>query len=143
MNLSLREVTKDSVRAVCQLDAGDGGRQVAPNAVSIAQAYFQDEAWFRAIHAHEELVGFVMLYDPTLVAAPEENQFFLWRLMIDKAHQGKGLGAAAVQLLIEHVRTRPGARELLVSHVRGADALARFYTRLGFATPERRRTGSW
>jgi len=132
VNLSLREVTKDSVRAVCQLDAGDGGRQVAPNAVSIAQAYFQDEAWFRAIHAHEELVGFVMLYDPTLVAAPEENQFFLWRLMIDKAHQGKGLGAAAVQLLIEHVRTRPGARELLVSHVRGADALARFYTRLGF-----------
>jgi diamine N-acetyltransferase len=100
--------------------------------VSIAQAYFQDEAWFRAIHADEELVGFVMVYDPTLVAAPEENQFFLWRLMIDKAHQGKGLGAAAVQLLIEHVRTRPGARELLVSHMSGADGLARFYTRLGF-----------
>lgn len=132
MNVGLREITKDSVRAVCQLDAGDGGRQVAPNAVSIAQAYFHDEAWFRAIHAGEELVGFVMLNDPTLVAAPEQNQFFLWRLMIDKAHQGKGLGAAAVRLLIEHVRTRPGAERLLVSHTRGADALARFYTRLGF-----------
>lgn len=132
MSVRLREVTKDTVRAVCQLDAGDGGRQVAPNAVSISQAYFQDEAWFRAIYADENLVGFVMLYDPTLVAAPEENQFFLWRLMIDKAHQNKGLGAAAVRLLIDHVRTRPGARELLVSHARGADALGRFYSRPGF-----------
>mgnify|MGYP001599201891 CR=1 FL=1 len=55
VNLNLREVTGDTVRAVCELDAGDGGRQVAPNAVSIAQAYFQDEAWFRGIYADEDL----------------------------------------------------------------------------------------
>lgn len=132
MNLSLREVTKDTVRALCKLDAGDGGMQVAPNAVSIAEAYFHDEAWFRAICAGDEPVGFVMLYDPTLSASPEEHQFFLWRLMIDKAHQRKGYGAAAVALLIEHLRTCPGARALHVSHIRGADALARFYSRLGF-----------
>ena len=132
MDLSLREITRDTVRAVCQLDAGDGGRQVAPNSVSIAQAYFQDEAWFRAIYLDEEPVGFVMLYDPTLTATPEEHRFFLWRLMIDKMHHRKGLGAAAVRLLADHVRTRPGARQLFVSHVRGEDALGRFYSGLGF-----------
>ena len=52
--------------------------------------------------------------------------------MIDKAHQRKGLGHAAVDLLIKHVRTRPGAKKLLVSHMRSADALARFYGSLGF-----------
>jgi hypothetical protein len=30
------------------------------------------------------------------------------------------------------VRTRPGARRLLVSHVKGADQLSRFYQSLGF-----------
>jgi diamine N-acetyltransferase len=117
---------------VCKLDAGDGGKQVAPNPVSIAQAYFSPEAWFRAIHAGGELVGFVMLYDHTLSEAPEEREFFLWRLMIDRRHQGKGYGHHAVERLVAHVRTRPAAERLLVSHVKDADRLASFYQSLGF-----------
>jgi len=96
MTVTLREVTRDSGCAVCRLDAGDGGAQVAPNALSIAQAYFCPEAWFRAIHADDELVGFLMFYDPSLTAAPEEPHFYLWRLMIDRAHQGRGHGRAAL-----------------------------------------------
>ena len=132
MNVSLREVTRDTLRSVCRLDAGDGATQVAPNAVSIAEASFYDEAWFRAIYDDDALVGFVMLYDPTLAETPEEPDFFLWRLMIDKAHQRRGLGYAAVNVLIDHVRTRSGARKLLVSHMNKADALGRFYSSLGF-----------
>jgi diamine N-acetyltransferase len=132
MTVQLREVTRDTVSAVCKLDAGDEGKQVAPNAVSIAQAHFQGEAWFRAVYDDERLVGFVMLYDPTLVEKADEPDFFLWRLMIDKSHQGKGHGRAAVEALVEHVRTRPGARRLLVSHVKSADQLSRFYQSLGF-----------
>jgi diamine N-acetyltransferase len=132
MPVQLREITKDTVSAIVKLDAGDNRTQVAPNAVSIAQAYFQKEAWFRAIYADDAPVGFVMLYDPTLVERPEEPEFFLWRLMIDQAHQGKGYGRHAVQTLFDHVRTRPGARRLLVSHVKSADRLARFYQSLGF-----------
>ena len=132
MNVTLKEVTRQSLRAVCKLDAGDGGTQVAPNAVSIAEASFYDESWFRAIYDDDVLVGFLMLYDPTLAEKPEEPDFFLWRLMIDKSHQGKGLGHAAVRLLIDHVRTRPGAKRLLVSHVNTADKLGRFYRALGF-----------
>jgi diamine N-acetyltransferase len=132
MTVRLREVTRDTVFAVCKLDAGDEGRQVAPNAVSIAQAHFQGEAWFRAVYDDDRLVGFVMLYDPTLAEKADDPDFFLWRLMIDKSHQGKGYGRAAVETLVEHVRTRPGARRLLVSHVKGADPLSRFYRSLGF-----------
>ena len=132
MNIELREITKDTLRPVLKLDAGDGGINVAPNAVSIAQAHFNPEAWFRAIHADHSLVGFIMLYDPTLAPAPEENEFTLWRLMIDKAFQGRGHGHAAVARLVEHVRTRPGATELYVSHNKSAEPLARFYSSLGF-----------
>jgi diamine N-acetyltransferase len=132
VTLCLKEVTRDTVRAVCRLDAGDGGKQVAPNAVSIAEAYFYDEAWFRAISADDTLVGFVMLYDPTLTDKPDEPDFYLWRLMIDKSHQGRGYGRQAVELLVEHVRTRPGAQRLIVSHTKGVEPLARFYQALGF-----------
>jgi diamine N-acetyltransferase len=52
--------------------------------------------------------------------------------MIDKAHQRKGLRHAAVKLLIDHVRTRPGAKKLLVSHMSEAISLGRFYRSLGF-----------
>jgi diamine N-acetyltransferase len=52
--------------------------------------------------------------------------------MIDKSHQGKGYGRAAVEALVGHVRTRPGAQRLLVSHVKSADRLSRFYQSLGF-----------
>jgi diamine N-acetyltransferase len=132
MPISLKEVTRETLREVCRLDAGDGGRQVAPNALSIAEASFYDEAWFRAIYDDETPVGFIMLYDPSLVEQPEEPDFFLWRLMVDRAHQGKGHGRAAVALLIEHVRSRPGARRLLVSHVEQAEFLGRFYGSIGF-----------
>ena len=133
MNVVLKEVTRHTLRAVCKLDAGDGAAQVAPNAVSIAEASFYDESWFRAIYDDDVLVGFLMLYDPTLARNPEEPDFFLWRLMIDKAHQRKGLGHAAVKLLIEHVRQRPDAKRLLVSHMSNAVALGSFYSSLGFS----------
>ena len=55
MNVSLKEVTRETLRAVCKLDAGDDATQVAPNAVSIAEASFYDEAWFRAIYDDDAL----------------------------------------------------------------------------------------
>ena len=60
---------------------------MAPNSVSIAQAYFEPKAWFRAVYADEEPVGFVMVHED-----PDEPEYFLWRLMIDEEHQGNGFG---------------------------------------------------
>jgi diamine N-acetyltransferase len=60
--VSLREITKDAVRIICDLKVADRQQKfVAPNAVSIAQAYFSESAWFCAIYAGESAVGFLML----------------------------------------------------------------------------------
>jgi diamine N-acetyltransferase len=126
--VSLREITGDSVRAVCALDVRPQQRSyVAANAVSIAQAYFEPRAWFRAVYADETPVGFVMLHDD-----PEEQKYFLWRFMIDAEHQGRGYGRRALDLVVEYVRARPGAHELLSSYVPGDDGPAVFYRRYGF-----------
>jgi diamine N-acetyltransferase len=131
MPVQLVEITKDTVRDVCRLDAGDGGRQVAPNAVSIAQAYFHEEAWFRAIQADDALVGFLMLWDPTLAAASEEPRFILWRFMIDARFQRRGYGRAALQLACAQARER-GAAALHLTHVKTVDEAARLYGSAGF-----------
>ncbi len=135
--VTLREVTRHNIQALISLDAGDGGRQVASNAKSMAQAAVYPEAWPRAIYAGEMPVGFVMLYDPSRVAEPEEPEFFLWRLMVDRDWQGRGIGLAALRLAIEHMRTRPHLGEMYTSVVEPAPQLLAFYRRAGFEAIDR------
>ena len=69
-----------------------------------------------------------MLYDD-----PEVPEYFLWRFMIDVRYQKMGFGKKAMDLLIDHVRTRPGARALGLSCHPGEDGPEPFYRRYGFA----------
>jgi diamine N-acetyltransferase len=100
---------------------------VANNAQSIAEAHFEPHAWFRAIYADETPVGFLMMYDD-----PGKPQYFLWRFMIDARFQALGFGKQALNQLVEHVKTRPGASELGVSCVPAPDGPCPFYEKFGF-----------
>jgi diamine N-acetyltransferase len=134
VHISLREVTAETVRAVCKLDVGPLQRGfVAPNSFSIAQAYFEPRAWFRAVYANETPVGFVMLE-----LDREGESYFLWRFMIDAAHQGRGHGKRALDLVVAHVRSLPGARELRSSYLPGRGSPRGFYLRYGFVETDER-----
>ena len=128
--VSLREIASETVVQICKLSdtlSEPQQKMVAPNAISIAQAHFSDKAWFRAIYAGEVAVGFIMLYDDS-----EKPEYFLWRLMIAGPYQGKGYGRKAIELLIDYVKTRPGARELSTSYVPIEGGPEGFYRRMGF-----------
>jgi diamine N-acetyltransferase len=126
--VTLREVTAETVRTICRLTVHPHQTGfVTPNAISIAEAHFSPLAWFRAIYADDTPVGFVMLEDN-----PERQEYFLWRYMIAGEHQGKGFGRRALELVIDHVRTRPGATALDTSYVPGEGSPRDFYARLGF-----------
>lgn len=128
MTVELREITGETVRAICGLKvAPDQEGFVAPNAVSIAEAHFEPTAWFRAIYADGEPVGFIMLEDDAAKA-----EYFLWRLMVAEGSQQRGYGRRAVELLIDYVRTRPGATALITSWVPGERGPEAFYRKLGF-----------
>ena len=126
--VSLREITADTVWAISRLKVKPEQEQfVADNAISIAQAYFEPKAWFRAIYADETPVGFVMLFDD-----PEKPEYYLWRYMIDARYQRMGFGRQALLLFIDHVRTRPNATELVTSYQPGEGNPSPFYAGLGF-----------
>ena len=127
--VTLREVTKENLWDIFALEVAPEQRHfVAPNEMSIAQAYFDREtAWFRAIYADETPVGFLMLSDDANV-----QKYFIWRLMIDAKYQKLGFAKKAMELLFDYVRTRPGAKEIEVSYRPGEEGPQGFYEKLGF-----------
>ena len=132
--VTLRELSRDNFRDVIRLRVKpEQGMFVAFNSESIAEAHFHDEAWMRAVYADDVSVGFVMLHDENLREVPEQKDYyFLWRFMIGAQYQGMGYGAAAMQLVIDHVSSNPNARELLTSYTPGDGSPVGFYRKIGF-----------
>ncbi len=135
MNVTLREVTGDNGEAVLALRTSPEQEQfVSTVASSLREAAEnpQDKPWFRAVYAGDEPVGFVMLCWDVEPRPPDVNgPWFLWKLLIDHRHQGRGLGREVVRQVVELVRAE-GATELLTSHAQGEGGPAGFYARLGF-----------
>ena len=130
------EITPEMVRPVGRLTTFGWQRHlVAPNLVSLAEALVPEDddaggrlvPWYRAIEADGELVGFVMVAEPT-ATLPDA---FLWRLMIDRRHQRRGIGQRALDLVIGQARSwaAPG---VLLGWESGLGSPARFYERNGF-----------
>ena len=125
--VELREITAETVRTVTGLQVAPGQQgYVAPNAVSIAEAHFEPKAWFRAVAAGDELVGFVLVWRD-----PPSREFYVWRFMIDERHQGRGYGRRAMELLLDEARG-DGVDAVTLSVVPGDGSALEFYRRLGF-----------
>jgi diamine N-acetyltransferase len=132
--VSLRPITAETVRAITSLSVSESQKGfVAPNAISLAQALFAPEAWYRAVHLGEEPVGFVMLEDESLRSPlPDDPKIGVWRFMIDARFQGRGIGKVALLRVIEHVRSKGMFKVLRLSYVPGPGCPEPFYLGLGF-----------
>lgn len=130
----LQRVTSETLEDILALSVSEEQRAfVASNERSIAQAHFDEGAWFRAVYADDTPVGFVLLHDETLCAEPREKGYcFLWRMMIDQRYQRMGFGRRAIRLVLAHVRSRPGVEKLHTSYWRGEGSPETFYEKLGF-----------
>ena len=142
-NITLREITAETVRRITDLDVHpDQRRFVASNAVSLAEALFSREAWYRAIYAGDEPAGFVMLHDESLGPEPPERpRVGLWRFMVDQRFQGQGVGRAALAQVIAHVRARGVFTTLVTSYVPGPGSPEAFYVAAGFRHTGREEDG--
>lgn len=135
MAVTLAEITDTNRAAVLALRAAPGQQRfVGSVRDSLADAADHPHAnpWYRALLADGEPVGFVMLSRNVTPRPPEIiGPWFLWRLLVDERHQGRGYGRRAVGLVVDLVRAA-GATELLTSYVPEPAGPAGFYRRLGF-----------
>ena len=128
----VRDLTADDVRPLCELDVAPGQKTfVAPNAVSIAQAAYEPLGRPLGLYVSGKPVGFVLIYDARLDPDKPADQLYVWRLMIDQGHQGKGLGRLAMQWVIDEAR-RQGYPQVGLSHVDAEGDAGAFYLKLGF-----------
>jgi GNAT superfamily N-acetyltransferase len=83
--------------------------------------------WLRAVFADGELVGFVML----ALHTEHHSEPYLWRLLIDRLHQRRGIGERVVDLVAEECR-RMGDKTLVTSWTEGKGSPRPFHVRNGF-----------
>jgi len=128
MTVTLRPLTRDNLWAVVELKLYPGQEQfVAANIDSIANAYVEPTFVPFPVYADEELVGFAMYGQHPNTAA-----WWVIRLMIDREHQGKGYGRAAMEAVIAMMAGQVGCVEIVTSFNPANTAAANLYTSLGF-----------
>ncbi|WP_445529858.1 GNAT family N-acetyltransferase [Streptomyces cyslabdanicus] len=132
-DVRLREITDGNREAVRALRVRrDQKRFVASVSRSLEDAAKTAEAnpWLRAVYRGDEPVGFVMLSwkPPT---GPFKGRHFLWRLLVDKRYQGRGIGRDALTQIADLVRA-DGGTELLTSYETGEGEPLPFYRKFGF-----------
>ncbi|EJQ21000.1 GNAT family N-acetyltransferase [Bacillus cereus] len=72
---------------------------IASNLYSIAEVQFLDNFYAKGIYVGNKMIGFTMFG-----IDPGDNNYWIYRLMIDEKFQGKGIGKQAIYLIIEEVR---------------------------------------
>jgi len=108
-------------------------RFVSPMPLSFRDALFPEAVggapvvpWMRGVVADGERVGFVMCSDIT----ETHTDPFLWRLLIDRMHQRRGIGERVVAAVISHFHGR--SPRLMTSYGQGPGSPEPFYRKLGF-----------
>ncbi len=137
--VSLREITRDNIRAVLALKVRDDQSAFVPSVGDmIARASVEENVWYRAVCVGDTPVGFVKVWDPNRLE-PD-----LWGLMIDQEHQGRGYASRAVGLVIAELHTRnPDARRLCVGFLKEDGNACSFYERLGFVVEKEMAFDGW
>jgi diamine N-acetyltransferase len=143
VRVELRDiVTEDDVEAVMGLRRGPGqdrylGSMISHFEDAIADARACPRMW--SVHDRDggELVGFVMISDdiPAERLAADDDivgPYFLWRLLIDRRFQGRGYGAATIDVIARYVAAKPNGTALLTSCAAGEGSPQPFYLGYGF-----------
>ncbi len=134
-DVRLVELTRDNEEEVLGLRTHKSQEEfVAPMVSSFVDAFIPEVVdgapvvpWMRAVVADDETVGFVMV----AVTTEHHPEPYLWRLLIDRRHQRRGIGGRALDLVEEECR-QMGDTALLTSWVEGKGSPAPFYRARGY-----------
>ncbi|WMM23382.1 GNAT family N-acetyltransferase [Tissierella sp. MB52-C2] len=105
---------------------------VASNTFSIAQSKVQPECIPLAIYMDETPIGFLMYCMDSI-----DNEYWIYRVMIDTKYQSKGYGRQAMELLINRIKEDKEHRVIYISFEPENQWAKSMYESMGF-TPDGR-----
>jgi diamine N-acetyltransferase len=113
----------------CELElTREQTKYMETNAISIAQSKFEASLKPFAIYFEEKVVGFLM-YN---TVKEELDGYWVFRIMIDKNFQGRGIGKAATKLMISEMSKLPNVKKILVGYHPENKGAHHLYSSLGF-----------
>ncbi|WP_097983813.1 GNAT family N-acetyltransferase [Streptomyces sp. f150] len=126
--VTLHEVDADNWRAVADCAPRDDQRDWVP---ALAARYLvlssREDTWNSlAVLAGDEVTGHIMW------ARDEDGSHWIGGMLIDAAHQGTGIGRAAVHTLADWLSARETGTAVRLSYAPENKAAAHLYTALGF-----------
>ncbi len=125
--ISIKPISRENWQEAARLEvAPDQQDFIEANVWSIAESRFHEQLTAMAICDGRTMVGFLMWG-----YSPEDGRPWLYRFMIDRRHQGRGHGVAALQVLIKRLR-KDGLPELNVGYHRDNLVAEKLYLRAGF-----------
>ncbi|MCD4686910.1 MAG: GNAT family N-acetyltransferase [Anaerolineae bacterium] len=129
MTVTLRPITKDNWMVAIKLKVKpEQAGFVASNVFSIAERQFYPDVRTQGIYVGEDMVGFVMW---GVDVDDNPTELWVWRLMIDAAHQGQGYANTAMLIVIAQARAE-GHTALFLSYEPENEDAAAFYAKLDF-----------
>ncbi|WP_343339499.1 Spermine/spermidine acetyltransferase [Terrisporobacter petrolearius] len=128
MNINFKEIDKSNYNTCINLKVADHQKDyVASNAISLVQAFYEEELYPIGIYNDEEMVGFILYdYDKEL-----EGWSFS-RFMIDINHQNKGYGSKALEKFLEFFHNKYLKENLYTSVEIDNEVAMKLYEKFGF-----------
>lgn len=127
MEVTLAAVTKENYEAVCDLDvSAEQEDYVACNMWSLVESFYNDGHTTRAIYLGKEPVGFFMWVKES------DSLISIWRFMIDKKHQQKGIGRKALNLALDEIKQTPDISKIEICYNPSNPVAKDFYASFGF-----------
>ena len=102
--VELRAITEENFIDAFNLKLAPGQEAYVSHPIrSLAQAYvYRNQCQPFGIYAEGKMIGYVMvIYDYDI---PEYD---IWHMMIDESMQGRGYGSAALDRVIDYIKTKP------------------------------------
>lgn len=129
LNVRIGEVNPENWYECCELEVLNEQKDyIEPNAISIAQSKFEPYLRLYAIYVENKVVGFLMFSS----VKEELNGYWVYRIMVDKDFQGKGIGKAATNLMISEMAKLPNASKIVVGYHPENKGAHHLYSSLGF-----------
>ena len=102
--ITLRAITEENFIDAFNLKLAPGQERFVSHPVrSLAQAYvYREQCQPFGIYEGDTMVGYVMvIYDYDI---PEYD---IWHMIIDESYQRRGYGSAALDLVLDYIKTKP------------------------------------
>ena len=127
--VSLKPVNNENFWDVISLKVGKDQNFVAPNVISIAQSKVDPSLIPLAIYNDQKLVGF-LLYG----IDPDDENYWIVRLMVDEKHQKNGYGTKAMEIIIDKIKEDTSHNKIFISTNPKNNVGINLYKKLGFVS---------